>query len=370
MEGKEKGKGKERESGSGKGKGRTSLGSFFNGRSGSKMSDMQVQMPMLTEGGDGAVVSGSEGGPSQVNGSAPSQVNGASSQVNGNAPSQANESSFPPMNGIPPPLIEVPQDPRDHIILEVIYTEMHAERFINLSPLSLLANALGSWFESEWPIFIYPIVLFYFGGELPFDAVVERKRFQLCGHKAVPSLMPFVSSLRLTVWIALLFILFLSRADVRTCCSLGRGVDVRTHPPIVFRFPPTRETPSFDVVSRNPNAPGSSTGLNDRNTGHTKRNPIISLDDLCNGASPYASLDVSTSTQIRTRLPNPALDVDLRSLNLHLALRVKEIVTCAEAMWDWVEEFQMNGRRRDGVYARILELTRAQFDELVLRFEL
>jgi hypothetical protein len=75
------------------------------------------------------------------------------------------------------------------------------------------------------------------------------------------------------------------------------------------------------------------------------------------------------------RLPNPALDVDLRSLNLHLALRVKEIVACAEAMWEWVSEFQMRGPRKgkekeDGVYAVILELTRARFDELVLRFEL
>lgn len=41
-----------------------------------------------------------------------------------------------------------PLNPRDHSLLEYIYTEMHASRFINLSPLSLLANSLPVYFES------------------------------------------------------------------------------------------------------------------------------------------------------------------------------------------------------------------------------
>lgn len=111
-------------------------------------------------------------------------------------------------------------------------------------------------------------------------------------------------------------------------------------------------------------------------TGHLK-NTIISLDGLSNGASPYASLDSAISTQRQTQmraLPNPALDVDLKFLNLHLALRVKEIVACAEAMWEWVSEFQTGsmGRKNltDGVYVKIMGLTRSQFDELLMRFEL
>lgn len=39
------------------------------------------------------------------------------------------------------------QDPRDHSVLEHIYAEMHAERFINLAPLSLLANSLPLYFK-------------------------------------------------------------------------------------------------------------------------------------------------------------------------------------------------------------------------------
>jgi hypothetical protein len=41
-----------------------------------------------------------------------------------------------------------PLNPRDHSLLEYIYTETHASRFINLSPLSLLANSLPVYFES------------------------------------------------------------------------------------------------------------------------------------------------------------------------------------------------------------------------------
>ncbi|SRR6266478_3464011 len=43
-----------------------------------------------------------------------------------------------------------PLNPRDHSLLEYIYTEMHASRFINLSPLSLLANSFPVYFKREF----------------------------------------------------------------------------------------------------------------------------------------------------------------------------------------------------------------------------
>ncbi len=43
-----------------------------------------------------------------------------------------------------------PLNPRDHSLLEYIYMEMHASRFINLSPLSLLANSLPVYFKREF----------------------------------------------------------------------------------------------------------------------------------------------------------------------------------------------------------------------------
>jgi len=42
------------------------------------------------------------------------------------------------------------ENPRDHTVLETIYNEMHAERFVNLTPLSLLGNALGLWFRGAF----------------------------------------------------------------------------------------------------------------------------------------------------------------------------------------------------------------------------
>lgn len=39
------------------------------------------------------------------------------------------------------------ENPRDHTVLETIYNEMHAVRFVNLTPLNLLGNALGLWFK-------------------------------------------------------------------------------------------------------------------------------------------------------------------------------------------------------------------------------
>ncbi|KIJ64558.1 hypothetical protein HYDPIDRAFT_175509 [Hydnomerulius pinastri MD-312] len=219
---------------------------------------------------------------------------------------------------------------------------MHAQRFVNLAPLSLLANTMGSWFK-----------------------------------------------------------------------------DVRTHPPIVFRFPPPRELPD-----------DSPTPMDGRSLVHSgepvvHHNTIVSIQDLLLGTTPYASLDdarfaafspawkaslnfgdahgqtlleeggeapasprsvQSSSTVTATsptqytvplgtftpRLPNSTLEIDLRTLNLHLTLRVKEIIACAEAMWDWVVEYQAKTTRepKEGVYAVISQLTRAEFDDLLVRFEL
>lgn len=203
----------------------------------------------------------------------------------------------------------IPHDPRDHMVLETIYNEMHAERFINLAPLSLLANTVGLWFK-----------------------------------------------------------------------------DVRTHPPILLRFPPLREPGSANTrlsvsgEGLGSSSLGSGAGANrymsaDRNA--QSRNTVITLDGLSNGASPYASLDCAISTQSQRQmraLPNPTLNVDIKFLNLHLALRVKEIVACAEAMWEWVSELQTGRTGRtnltDEAYDKIMALTRYQFDELLLNFEL
>lgn len=51
-------------------------------------------------------------------------------------------------NSISSPTAEIPPNPRQHKILEVIYTEMHAVRFVNLAPLRLLENYIRTYFKS------------------------------------------------------------------------------------------------------------------------------------------------------------------------------------------------------------------------------
>ena len=46
------------------------------------------------------------------------------------------------------PIPEIPTNPRQHNLLEVIYSEMHAARFVNLAPLSLLENYVRTYFKS------------------------------------------------------------------------------------------------------------------------------------------------------------------------------------------------------------------------------
>ena len=110
------------------------------------------------------------------------------------------------------------------------------------------------------------------------------------------------------------------------------------------------------------------------------------------------SLWSSPKDAMTPRLPNFAFDFDVRTLNLHLAIRITEILGCAEAMWEWVVENQKTWRQRepgravsvggstvlapgsvlsggtfsfteDKVIEGIAELTRADFDGLLFNFE-
>jgi len=105
----------------------------------------------------------------------------------------------------------------------------------------------------------------------------------------------------------------------------------------------------------------------------------------------------TTLATFKIRLPNTTLRLDLRTLNLHLAARTSEILACAEAMWEWVLEFQAENRKRkedsrlrsgsvdrspstlralqagqpeDPIMTAIAELTRADFDGLLTQFNL
>lgn len=76
-----------------------------------------------------------------------SQTNLPAPQLNENVPdtppSPAVKSPHFLLRTIPKP----PINPRDHSLLETIYTQMLGARFINISPLALLANSLGLYFK-------------------------------------------------------------------------------------------------------------------------------------------------------------------------------------------------------------------------------
>ena len=109
------------------------------------------------------------------------------------------------------------------------------------------------------------------------------------------------------------------------------------------------------------------------------------------GHSPKKTKDASHLAMLPDRTPA----VDIRTLNLHLALRAKEVVGCSESMWEWVEEMQVkhadrprfrsdlievallgsttvfNGHDADVLIKdAILEMTREDFDQILTNFQL
>ncbi|KAJ4482031.1 hypothetical protein J3R30DRAFT_3285938, partial [Lentinula aciculospora] len=257
-----------------------------------------------------------------------------------------------------------PVNPRDHSVLEMIYNEMNAARFVNLSPLSLLPNLLGLYFK-----------------------------------------------------------------------------DLRTHPPVIFTFPPVPVVEHPYLRRSMSNASNSSSHSSSRLAGSPTPSSArtayfegvtdhwINMQQIVKRKSPYIIYDgsrlsaLSPSTRasilsatkksipspqkpahdVRFRLPNTTMNIDLRSLNLHLALRVTEILGCSETMWEWVLEYQEQARNKkrsqetqararsrsigstrppshdkqpapesdnDRLKAVLVELTREEYDDMLRRFYL
>lgn len=124
------------------------------------------------------------------------------------------------------------------------------------------------------------------------------------------------------------------------------------------------------------------------------RSDALSPSDISHPSKKMREMKAHSTTHI---LPNRTLNVDLRTLNLHLALRAKEIIACSEPMWEWVEECQaknqssrksrfrsdsietallgsstpMNGRDHDDLTKNaVLEMTRDDFDQLLNNFQM
>lgn len=54
----------------------------------------------------------------------------------------------------------------------------------------------------------------------------------------------------------------------------------------------------------------------------------------------------------KNRLPNTTIRLDLRTLNLHLGLRVAEVMGCSESMWEWIQDVQRERREERAAKAQ------------------
>jgi hypothetical protein len=308
----------------------------------------------------------------------------------------------------PPP----PSNPRNHTLLEIIYNETHASRFINLAPLSLLRNLLGLHFKGLF----------------------------LCAYFC-PACSPIHLDVRTNTPLMVTFPPLPPKhrrrhqVDVSTSSS-NESSDPDNPHDVLSVSPPLRKSKSM-------RSPTSSTAkvpletLTRKKSSPERRRPPrreeddpedkwLSMRGLIKGASPYVLLDgthtaayspsaiashsaasnptsgqssISRAKSNRIRLPNSSLNFDLRTLNIHLALRATEILACAEAMWDWVTEYQERiqmietGRKRAGsvdggeshpsltmaddstsldveAKSALETMTRAEFDSILTNFDL
>ncbi|KAF7365119.1 Methyltransf-25 domain-containing protein [Mycena venus] len=284
-------------------------------------------------------------------------------------------------------LPKAPQNPRDHSLLEGIYNEMNATRFINLSPLSLLANLL----TFPPPVAKPPeIDDFTTDDESDSDdarnAIVPSPRRRQSAMSGMPGsiLGSSPNTPRSAVF----------SDGSTTIAEEPRWVNTKDLLKRESRYivldearrsaysPATRSSfPAMSPVLR------SISGLPgiDAEGGDGHQHP------------PPKLLPIYRSPEGQNRLPNNTFNIDIRTLNMHLALRVAEIVACTESMWEWVVSYQASsrvpGRPRAGSLASelpprasrvvvrpdpatdafktaVLELNREDFDALLVRFEL
>ncbi|KAH9851526.1 hypothetical protein C2E23DRAFT_732734 [Lenzites betulinus] len=250
-----------------------------------------------------------------------------------------------------------PLNPHDHSLLETIYDEMHAARFINLEPVSLLANLL--------PLHLRDV-------RAPPPLVVNFPPAQLPSGPATPF------------------------ATIKDVPMLGTPPSqIQNHARAPTELPPGGILHSRDLLSGTPFValdPNRYSGFSPAEFRRSLPGQTATQKGNFAGNGEANRAAVLEKLRSRNPLPNKTINFDPRSINLLLTLRVQEIIACAEPMWDWVVDFQETGvrspaamtsrrtssqhplkpprRRHHPKEEALMNLTRAQFDELLKRFEL
>ncbi|CDO68248.1 hypothetical protein BN946_scf184842.g11 [Trametes cinnabarina] len=261
-----------------------------------------------------------------------------------------------------------PPNPHDHSLLETIYDEMHAARFINLDPLSLLANLLPLHLRDvRAPP---PVIIYFPQSPAATPTSTSNPSMPFAIHHKVPLMGEPHSDDQEHV----------TMASGRQSLSMLNGREVAKGTPFV-----TLDTSRYNGISpaalRRSTLPPTPRPTRSDHTLEVRASSATT--DKALGQSPLHGMNP---------LPNKTVNFDPRGLNLILALRVQEVVACAEPMWDWVVDFQetilrsarrqgaaqpsdhlafsTSRRRRHPKQDALMALTREQFDELLWRFEL
>jgi hypothetical protein len=81
--------------------------------------------------------------------------------------------------------------------------------------------------------------------------------------------------------------------------------------------------------------------------------------------------DSSADGRTDVSLPIGTLDLTQANANLHLRLRVSDVLACTETMWEWVLKFQDAGLPFEPtpVQRAVAELSRSEFDRLLRCFQ-
>lgn len=230
---------------------------------------------------------------------------------------------------LPPFLVRtpaaMPTNPRDHSLLEYIYKETLSARFINIAPLAMLNAYLEYHFTGTRS---HPPLLYTFPPQ-PSKLLPESD----------------------------------SDSDEAPTNSSNTSVGDPVLPP--------SDSPVRSSARSRKSMASTRSAFSDDNGELLDQHRWLTMDGLIHKTSPYVSLDqtrgyafspaaksnfTAPSTGGRgrreSRIPNKTFNIDLRSLNLHLLLRVKEILACSEIMWEWVEHTQNTAHGRQQTNGR------------------
>lgn len=111
-------------------------------------------------------------------------------------------------------------------------------------------------------------------------------------------------------------------------------------------------SPRGNIASARANRRPDSIGPNTHGEEFGAKLPSIDVEDYSQTsiegsarAGGNALARLKTVQQVNM-LPNQNIEMDLRTLNLHLHARVAEVLACAESMWEWIVEFQAKEREK------------------------